>query len=547
MIVTLLPVIIALAIISGIFIGRFLYLIQREKDSNFPEEEGIISDIQGMMNIYPQGDKISYVLNYIAREYVDPISQSELVEKTIPKLISELDPHSLYIPAKDLKEVNEPLEGNFSGIGVQFNMLNDTLIILKTIPNGPSEKIGILAGDRILIVEGDTVAGKNIPSDDIVKKLKGPKGTKVKVGIQRREVDDVLLFEITRDNIPLYSMDIAYMIRPGIGYIKLNNFSRTTAQEFTQGALKLIGEGMKNLILDLRSNGGGYMEPAVEIADQFLDGNQLIVYTVGNAQKRMDYRASNGGMCKDIQLVVLIDEGTASASEILAGALQDNDIGTIIGRRSFGKGLVQTQQDFSDGSALRLTIARYYTPTGRCIQKPYENGESEDYYLELSKRFLHGEATELDSVSFNDSLRYTTPGGKVVYGGGGIMPDVFVPIDTSGISEYLANVRNRGLIYRFALSYTDSHRDELEKLVSVTELRKYLDKQNVLQALVKFAAENDVPPVSGQIHESELILKTQLYAFIARNIYDNEGFYPMIEDIDTTLLKAIEFISNYLE
>jgi carboxyl-terminal processing protease len=522
-----LPLLLAAAIVTGIIIGRYFRSARN----------------QDMFYIYPRADKLTNVTNYITREYVDPINKDELIEKTIPKLISELDPHSQYLPAKDLQAVSEPLEGNFSGIGVQFNMLNDTLIILKTIANGPSEKIGILAGDRILIVDGDTVAGKNIPSDSIVTKLKGPKGTQVNVGIQRKPVEDLLYFDITRDNIPLYSMDIAYMIRPHIGYIKLNNFSRTTFEEFSEGAIKLIGEGMTKLILDLRSNGGGYLDPAVRIADQFLDEGKLIVYTEGNARPRQEYRSSKGGLCKDIEIVILIDEGTASASEILAGAIQDNDKGLIIGRRSFGKGLVQEQNIFSDGSAVRLTIARYYTPTGRCIQKPYENGDDEDYYLELSNRYLHGEFSEIDSIKFDDSLKYTTPKGKIVYGGGGIMPDIFIPIDTMAVTEYLINVRNRGLIYRFALKYTDQRREKLKNMRDLNTLNTFLDDENALRSFISFAASNNVPADYAQINESKEILQTQLYAYIARNIFDNAGFYPAIEKIDNTLLKAIELLS----
>lgn len=526
--VVLLPVLFAGAVVLGILIGRYY-------KSRQPED---------MFYIYPRTDKLTNVTNYITREYVDPISKDELIERTIPKILGDLDPHSQYLPAKDLLSVSEPLEGNFSGIGVQFNMLDDTLIVLKTIANGPSEKIGIVAGDRILIVDGDTVAGKGVPSDSIVKMLKGPKGTQVNVGIQRRDVDDIIYFTITRDNIPLYSMDIAYMIRPGIGYIKLNNFSRTTFEEFSGGVARLLGQGMESLILDLRSNGGGYLDPAVRIADQFLDEGELIVYTEGNARPRQEYRATKEGLCKDIDLAILIDEGTASASEILAGALQDNDKGIIIGRRSFGKGLVQEQNIFPDGSAIRLTIARYYTPTGRCIQKPYKNGDDEDYYLELSNRFLHGEFTEVDSIHFNDSLKYTTPGGKVVYGGGGIMPDIFIPIDTSDVTDYLVDVRNRGLIYSFSLQFSDQHRKEMEKMTNLEEINAYLDRKNVLNAFVRFAASNKVPANPKEIKISLDILKTQLYAYIARNMLDNEGFYPSIEKIDNTLQKAIAVLSD---
>ncbi len=522
------PIFFALAIVLGILIGRFY----KSTHSN------------NLIHIYPHTDKISKVINYIENDYVDPIDKEKLEEITIPIILSELDPHSQYVPASYLMEVNESLEGNFSGIGIQFNMLNDTLIVLKTIANGPSEKVGILAGDRILVVDGDTLAGKKISSDSIVSKLKGPRGTQVNVGIQRQNVKTLLYFDIKRDNIPLYSMDIAYMVRPGIGYIRLNKFSRTTFEEFSDGVIKLLGEGMTKLIFDLRGNGGGYLDAAVHIADQFLNEGQLIVYTEGKARQRQEYTASKGGLCKGVEVAVLIDEGSASASEILAGAIQDNDRGTVIGRRSFGKGLVQEQKVFPDGSAIRLTIARYYTPTGRCIQKPYKNGENEEYYMDLSNRYAHGEFIEKDSIKFADTLKYVTPGGKILYGGGGIMPDIFVPIDTSGVTNYLMNVRNRGLIYRFSLEYTDIHRKILEKFYSLKDFYNYLDEDKVFGKFIAFATENDVKSNASEIKISIEILKTQLYAYIIRNILDNEGFYPAIENIDNTLHKAIDVLAS---
>lgn len=525
------PIVLAIALIIGIFIGRYYKS----------------SEAENMFYIYPRTDKLTNVMNYITREYVDAIDKDEIVETTIPKILSELDPHSQYLPAQDIERVNEPLEGNFSGIGVQFNMLNDTLVVIKTIANGPSEKVGILAGDRILVVDGDTMAGKKIRSDSIVSRLKGPKGTNVNVGIERSNVESLIYFDIIRDDIPLYSMDIAYMVRPEMGYLKLNKFSRTTFEEFSEGVVKLLGQGMNQLILDLRGNGGGYLDAAVRIADQFLVEGQLIVYTEGNARQRQEYRASKGGLCKDIEVIVLIDEGSASASEILAGAIQDNDRGTIIGRRSFGKGLVQEQNMLQDGSAIRLTIARYYTPTGRSIQKPYENGNEEDYYHELSTRYLNGEFSERDSIKFNDTLEYITPGGKTVYGGGGIMPDIFVPIDTSGVTAYLVDVRNRGLIYRFSLKYTDDHRKELQNLSSINQINSYLDKNRTFTAFIKYAAKNNVAANTKEIETSKEILKTQLHAYIIRNVLDDEGFYPAIESIDTTLLKAIDVFKSERE
>jgi carboxyl-terminal processing protease len=462
-----------------------------------------------------------------------------LTEQAIPKLLEMLDPHSQYIPASDFELANEPLEGNFSGIGVQFNMLNDTLVVIKAIANGPSEKVGILAGDRIILVDGDTVAGVNLSSDSIVKRLKGPQGTTVEVGIDRSSVKDLLNFTIVRDQIPLYSVDVAYMVTNEIGYIRINNFSRTTFEEFASAAAKLLGKGMQKVILDLRDNGGGILTTAVNVADQFLEEGQLIVYTEGNARSREDFAASKGGLCKDVELVVLIDETSASASEIIAGAIQDNDRGLVIGRRSFGKGLVQEQNMLSDGSAIRLTIARYYTPSGRCIQKSYKNG-TEDYYNELSARYDHGEFLQRDSINFADSLKYKTIGGRTVYGGGGIMPDLFVPMDTTGYSNYFVEIRNRGLIYRFALEYSDKNRNKLSKIKSLEECIIYLNKENISKKFIDFASANGVPFNKKEYGISKEIIEIQLKAYIARNIFDNEGFYPVIEKIDYTLQVAIE-------
>lgn len=521
------PIILAFAIIIGILIGRYY-------KSNYSERR---------FYIYPRADKLNNILNYIEKEYVDHVSKKDLVESTIPKLLEELDPHSQYIPADDLQRINEPLEGNFSGIGVQFNLLNDTLVIINTVANGPSEKIGILAGDRIIIVDNEIVAGVNLPSDSIVKKLRGPKGSRVNVEILRRDVEELLSFEIIRDNIPLYSVDVGYMITDDIGYIKINSFSRTTYEEFISTLSELRSQGLKEMVLDLRNNGGGYMDAAVNIADQFLNNKELIVYTEGNARAREEYRSKPGGICNDVEVVVLIDEGSASASEILAGAIQDNDRGLVIGRRSFGKGLVQEQKLLSDSSAIRLTIARYYTPTGRSIQKPYSNG-LEDYVNDLNNRYIRGEFSVEDSIHLNDSLKYRTPEGKIVFGGGGIMPDIFVPIDTTGVTDYLINVRNRGLLYSFGLKYADDNRVFLEKLQKPEEFIQYLNNRNVLTDFISYARNKGVPEVYSEIRISEEILKVQLYANITRNLLDNKGFYPIVKSIDNTLQKAITVLEN---
>lgn len=518
------PIIIALSVAIGILLGRFYAGSNSDK-----------------FIIIPKANKLDNVLNYIENEYVDEVSKGKLIEMAIPRILEDLDPHSQYIPAAELQKVNEPLEGNFSGIGIQFNMLNDTLVVIQTVANGPSQKVGILAGDRIIRVDGVDVAGRKMPSDSIVRRLRGPKGSEVTVDVMRRNVENPVAFSITRDNIPLYSVDVAYMIREGMGFIKLNKFSATTEQEFAAAIAKLKEQGMKKMIIDLRENGGGYMNAAVFLADQFLNGDELIVYTQGKARPKQEFHSTAGGLCTGIDLVILIDENSASASEILAGAIQDNDRGTIVGRRSFGKGLVQEQKPLADGSALRLTIARYYTPTGRSIQKPYSH-DLHDYYADINARYLHGELENADSNKFADSLKYTTKGGKTVYGGGGIMPDIFVPIDTSGVSDYFIDVRNRGLLYRYSLKFADDNRKVLSAFTTPKEFVTYLNQQNVMRKFIAFAAKEGVKENPREIRVSEKILRVQLNAYIARNFLDNEGFYPIIEEIDNTLEKAVEVL-----
>jgi carboxyl-terminal processing protease len=542
----LLPLIFSLILIAGILIGNWysshfygqnlsLKEIFRTGKSSNPHGSG------GNPSLMPSNNKLGSILSYISSEYVDSISVDALTETAIPAILDELDPHSVYIPAQDLTKYNEPLVGNFSGIGVQFNMVDDTVAIINTIANGPSEIVGVFAGDRIVKVNGRTVAGVKLPSDSIVGMLRGPKGTTVKVAVMRRSEKNLLDFEITRDDIPLYSVDVAYMINDKTGYIKISTFAQTTYDEFIKAVEKLHAKGMNKLILDLRSNGGGIMEAATRLADEFLDDNKLIVYTQGKARARYDVYSTAGGICNKDELCILMDEFSASASEILAGAIQDNDRGTIIGRRSFGKGLVQEQVQFRDGSALRLTIARYYTPTGRSIQKPYTNNKL-DYYSDLNKRYDHGEFENADSIKFSDSLRFVTPGGKVVYGGGGIMPDIFVPMDTSGISPYFNRVRNLGLIYRFAFDYSDKNRENLSKFKNAADLSAHLDKTTYFKDFLKYSELKGVSQNIKDLNTSEDLIKVQIKAYIARNSIDNEGFYPIIQEIDNTLLKAIEVI-----
>ncbi|MFN8210549.1 MAG: S41 family peptidase [Bacteroidales bacterium] len=525
-----LPLIIAFSVTAGIFAG--VYLPGRKGD-------------QVHSNIRSRNDKLSNIISIIESNYVDSVSRNELEETAIPAILKKLDPHSIYIPASDLKKANEPLQGNFDGIGISFNLMTDTILVISTIPGGPSEKAGLLAGDKIIYVNDSLVAGKKISDEDAMGMLKGPKGTTVKLKILRKGQRELIPFEITRDKIPRYSIDVAYMVDDNTGYIKINNFAVTTFDEFMNSLRELKQQGMKSMILDLRGNSGGIMESAIRIADQFLKKGQLIVYTQGRAQPRSDAYADGEGEFETGDLVILIDEWSASASEILAGAIQDNDRGTIIGRRSFGKGLVQEPVMFSDGSGMRLTVARYYTPTGRSIQKPYTEG-TDRYYAEFHDRFTRGEYLVEDSIHLSNLPKFKTPGGKVLYGEGGIMPDKFVPLDTSGFSSYFATVRNN-LIYRFALNYTEANREKLTKYTEYREMEKYLDKQSLLDQFVRFAAANGVKKDPRGLAVSGNLIHTQLKAYIIRNILDNKGFYPVWSELDSTLRYAVRFLKNKAE
>ena len=524
---TYFPLALSVILIIGMLLG-----IQLEK-----------RQVTKMHTLIPKTDKLQGILDFIAAEYVDSVSKSDLEESAIPNILSNLDPHSVYIPARDVARVNEPLRGNFDGIGVSFNMPNDTVVINTVIQGGPSEKVGLLAGDRIVEINDSVVAGRHINQNDIVKQLKGPRGTKVKVGILRKEVPDLINFTITRAKIPLYSVDVSYMMNDSTGYIKISKFARTTNKEFLKAIEKLKNLGMTQMVLDLRLNSGGYMDAATHIANQFLPKNTLIVYTKGKAHPREDFFADGTGKFQKEKLVVLIDEFSASASEILAGAIQDNDRGTIMGRRSFGKGLVQEPLVLSDGSAIRLTIARYYTPTGRCIQKSYSKGTAE-YYHDIQERISNGEFEIADSIHFNDSLKFETPGGRIVYGGGGIMPDVFIPMDTTGISPWFIQLRNRGLIYLYALDYTDRNRVPLEQFKTAFSLKENLSKQPIFSNFIRYAKSKGLTPTKTDLKTSGRIVQIQIEAYIARNMLDNDGFYPIWQDIDHTLQEANKFLSK---
>jgi len=522
-----LPIFFALVLIAGFYLGKAL-------------TKNPYHDYAQLMQA---NNKLSRVASYIENRYVDTVSRSKLEEAAIPAMLEELDPHSVYIPAREMKSVNEDMRGNFEGIGVVFNHQTDTAIIISVISGGPSDKVGVLAGDRIMEVNDSLIAGQEIPSNDIVGMLKGEKGTKVKIGLKRESVPELIEVEIIRDEIPLYSVDVSYMIDDEIGYIKINRFAETTFQEFVKGVEKIKDQGVKKLILDLRGNTGGYMIAATNIVDQFLEAGKLIVYTEGKASPRQDIYSTARGTCKDLDLVILLDEFAASASEIVAGAIQDNDRGEIIGRRSFGKGLVQEPYQLSDGSVIRLTIARYYTPTGRSIQKHYGKDKTE-YYNDLNERYKNGEFSVEDSIHFVDSLKYTTPKGNIVYGGGGIMPDIFVPLDTSGYSRYYAEVVRKGVLYNFAFQYVDEHRSTLIKYKDAKAIETYLESINIFDKFVKFAEDNEVLKSTKGFEKSKHLLSVQVKAAIARNLIDNDGFYPIIQEVDVTLNKAIEYFNT---
>ena len=526
-----LPILFAFILVSGIYLGYKLSPI-----SSHPQ----------LFTFNPNKyNKLNDVVNYIVEEYVDSVDREELMKEGIDGILEKLDPHSQYISAEEFDEVNDPLLGNFEGIGIQFRIENDSIIVIHPITGGPSEKVGLLAGDRIVMVDDSLVAGIGINNQGAMKKLKGKRGTHVNVTIYRRGLTDLLKYEIVRDVIPTYSVDIAFMPTETIGYIKITKFSATTYDEFKEAVNKLSGLGMQQLILDLRGNTGGYLQAAINIADEFLEKDKLIVFTEGQNQPRETFYATNKGSLEKIGLTVLIDGGSASASEIVAGAIQDNDRGTIIGRRSFGKGLVQRQLDLMDGSALRLTIARYHTPTGRCIQKPYDpkNG-FDDYYAESYNRYLHGEMVEEDSIPLIDTIEYKTPGGKIVYGGGGIMPDVFVPLNNDKHLDFYYNLIQKGLIFTYAFEYTDNHRNELTEYNNFEAFNKQFKISSVLFSdFIEFARKSGLKGTTAEVNDAEDRIKVLMKAYIGRNLFDNEGFYPLYLQIDEVFIEALKRIS----
>ena len=494
-------------------------------------------------------NKLVQTCMLVEGRFVDSISMDSLSELVIPLMMRELDPHSVYIPAREMQEVNEPLEGEFDGIGVMFNAATDSVIVLSVIPNGPSAKAGIAAGDRIILIDGDTVAGVKMPQNDIVKRLRGPRGTEVRLSLQRRGIDDPVEVTVVRDAIPIESIESAFMANGDTGYVRLSQFARTSYAELMKALAELRDEGMRKLIFDLRGNSGGYLDQAILIANEFLPAGRLIVYTEDRDRRQVKEFSDGTGTAADISLAILIDEGSASSSEILAGAVQDNDRGTIIGRRSFGKGLVQHQLPYADGSALRLTVARYYTPTGRSIQKPYVNGDDEDYEMDMVRRYRNNEFFSQDSIRFADSLKFTTPAGKTVYGGGGIMPDVFVPMDTTDITKYYVEVTGRNILYRYTIEYADAHREALNGVHTLGELTALLDAdKSMFDDFVRYAAAKGVKPVPSEIARSRKIMEAQLRAYIGRNTpLEDDGFYYNIFPIDNVVQEALKLLAEESE
>lgn len=505
-----------------------------------------IMQTQGQ-GINREARKISMALYAISNLYVDPTDDPKLAEYAIIGMLEKLDPHSNYLDPEETKAMTEPLEGNFDGIGIQFNMLTDTLYVIQVIPGGPSEKVGLMAGDRIIQVNDTVIAGVKMKNTDVMKRLRGPKGTEVRVKVQRHNVPELIEFRITRGKIPVYSLDAAYMADKETGYIKLNRFAASSADEFREALTKLQKKGMKNLILDLQGNGGGYLNVAIDIADEFLEKDRLIVYTEGRRMKREDATATARGSFEKGKLVVLVDEGSASASEIVAGAIQDWDRGVIIGRRTFGKGLVQKPIPLPDGSMIRLTVSRYYTPTGRCIQKPYVQGKQDEYQQDLIERYNRGELMSADSIHFPDSMKYNTLISKrVVYGGGGIMPDVFIPVDTTRYTDYHRKVVAAGLVNRIAMDYVDKRRADLNKKYAKfdTYKKNFEVDEEIMAQLLALAEADKIEFNEEEYNRSKPLIQLQIKALIARDLYEMSEYFQIINEDNPSFQKALQLLAE---
>lgn len=519
------PLVISIAIVLGIVIGNYISTKKFTLDKD---------------------RKINAVLNLIQSEYVDSIDVKDLVEQAIPAIIGNLDPHSYYIPASDIRAENEKLDGSLSGIGVSFFMMNDTANVNQVIPNGPAEKVGMLAGDRIISVNGESIVGGTLTAEGIRSKIRGEKGTKVRIGVKRNTSKKTLTFTITRDDIPMNTIDVSYMLDDKTGYIKIAQFGKNTYDEFFAALSKLKKDGASRYIVDLRGNPGGYMEMAILMVNEFLEQGELIVYTKGHKEREdIQVWSDDQGSFHDAQVAVLIDEYSASASEIMAGALQDNDRGLVVGRRSFGKGLVQKQIYLPDSSAIRLTIARYYTPSHRCIQKDYTLGDEDDYSKELYDRYSHGELYSADSIKVDKSKIFRTANGRIVYGGGGIVPDIFVPNDTTGITTYYRAVANLGLLQQYVYTYVDINRDQLKNVKTVKQLMGMMPSDDALTYdFVCYARDNGVPMRWYYINLSRSLIARQLRALVIRDVLGSEEFYRYYNRTDNTVNAALKALND---
>lgn len=538
----LLPTLTVLAVALGILVGSAL--TQKVNAQRIVFHNGSWSIEQS---------KVDRLLQLMSTAYVDSLNIDSITDEAMADLVQKLDPHSAYIPKEDLEMVNSELAGSFSGIGVQFTIQQDTVRIVAVIAGGPCAGVGVLAGDKLISVDDSAFVGKKMNNEKVMKTLRGPKGTQVKLGVLRAGVSEPLYFTVTRGDIPVTSVDAKFIIEPKaesqkskdkIGFVRVNKFGETTYKEFIAALADLKAQGAGSFIVDLRENSGGYMEQSIRMANEFLSRGELIVYSEGRAYPRYEATANGSGRFKDVPLVVLIDNFSASASEIFAGAMQDNDRATIVGRRSFGKGLVQQQMPFDDGSAVRLTVARYYTPSGRCIQKPYTLGDQEDYEKDLMERWEHGEFYSADSIHFADTTTYRTKGGRIVRGGGGIMPDVFVGRDTTLNTPWYNRCVNLAYTYQFAYSYTDKHRKELAKYKDWQSLERYLLKQDVLSEFVRFAEDKGVERNDAEIQKSRPLMTRLLNAYIVRDMLGDEGFFPLFERDDEITKKAIELLAQ---
>ena len=511
--------------------------------------QSAIGSAQFRMNMGDESPlrKLQFAEMAITNLYVDSVDEKKLAEDAIRGMLDKLDPHSSYLTPKEVKDLNEPLSGNFEGIGVQFNMIEDTLLVIQPVTNGPSEKVGIIAGDRIVSVNDTAIAGVKMSKEEIMKRLRGPKGTVVRLGIVRQGIKDLLKFTVVRDRIPVKSVDAAYIIRPGIGYIRVGSFGATTHQEFLESIEKLQAQGMKDLILDLQENGGGYLKAAVDIANEFLEAGDLIVYTEGRRVPRTEYTADGNGVFRQGKVVVLVDSYSASAAEIVTGAVQDQDRGFVVGRRTFGKGLVQRPIDLPDGSMIRLTIAHYYTPSGRCIQKPYTKGDNKDYAMDMVNRLKSGELTNADSIHFADSLKYETlREHRTVYGGGGIMPDYYVPLDTTIYTKFHRELAAKSIVIQQNLRYVDNHRKELQgRWTDFADYKaNYEVPQSLIDTIIADGEKQDVKPRDeAELAKTIPYLRLQLKALIARDLWDMSEYFSVFNEQNAMVKKALEVIT----